>query len=255
MPPKNYSNITTRIDVREELDKLRKELNLKDLSDLLVLLVRTYREYTSNTSKANELLTSISSKLDMLLTSNTSKSPQAWVSNDVFRKFEDLINAYTSKIDLIMTRLSEVIERLDSLESRLKVVESTPPTKASPTERVVGKSSTTTESKPKKDLCEVLESEKVIYESSVAGKIKNLDAYFSKVAEECGAEVLEVKDQRVAVEPNFWNEFKEKLTTLNTNDESAIKKVLGTKGHKLLKTLWEGGLIYYDSVNSKWEWV
>jgi hypothetical protein len=174
-------------------------------------------------------------------------------TGNVIRKFEDLINAYTSKIDLIMTRLSEVIERLDSLESRIKA-ESTPPPKTSPTERVVGKSSTT-ESKTKKDLCEILESEKVIYESNIAGKIKNLDAYFSKVAEECGAEVIEAKGQRVAVEPNFWNEFKEKLNTLNTNDESTIKKVLGTKGHKLLKTLWEGGLIYYDSVNSKWEWA
>jgi hypothetical protein len=190
----------------------------------------------------------------MLFTSNTSKSLQTGVSNDVIRKFEDLINAYTSKVDLIMNRLSEVIERLDSLESRIKVAESTQPSKTSPTERVVGKPSTT-ESKPKKDLCEILESEKVIYESNIAGKIKNLDAYFSKVAEECGAEVIEVKGQRVAVEPNLWNEFKEKLSTLNTNDESTIKKVLGTKGHKLLKTLWEGGLIYYDSVNSKWEWA
>ena len=254
MPPKNYSNVTVRTDVREELDKLRGELNLKDFSDLLVMLVRIYREYTSNTSKTNELLTSISSKLDMLLTSNTSKSLQTGVSNDVIRKFEDLINAYTSKIDLIMTRLSEVIERLDSLESHIKAVESTQPPKTSPTERVVGKSSTT-ESKPKKDLCKILESEKVIYESNIAGKIKNLDAYFSKVAEECGAEVIEAKGQRVVVEPNFWNEFKEKLSSLNTNNESTIKKILGAKGHKLLKTLWEGGLIYYDSVNSKWEWV
>jgi len=250
MPSGQYRNLSVKSNVREELNKLMNELGITNLNDLLILLVSTYRDRTSIVSKVEEQLTNTVSKVVneslSTLTNNISKVK--------FKELEDLINAYTSKIDLIMTRLSEVIERLDSLESRIKATESTQPPKTSPTERVVGKSSIT-ESKSKKDLCEILESEKVIYESNIAGKIKNLDAYFSKVAEECGAEVLEAKDQRVAVEPNFWNEFKEKLSTLNTNDESTIKKVLGAKGHKLLKTLWEGGLIYYDSVNSKWEWA
>ena len=72
MPPKGYSNITVRREVREELERLRQEIGVRDFSDLLVLLVKIYREYTSVTSKIEEILTSISSKLDILLTSNTS---------------------------------------------------------------------------------------------------------------------------------------------------------------------------------------
>jgi predicted CopG family antitoxin len=46
MPPRNYSNITVRREVRDELDKLREELKVGDFSDLLALLVAKYREYT-----------------------------------------------------------------------------------------------------------------------------------------------------------------------------------------------------------------
>jgi predicted CopG family antitoxin len=74
MPPKGYNNITVRREVREELEKLRQEIGVRDFSDLLVLLVKIYREYTSVTSKIEGILTSISSKLDILLTSNTSTS-------------------------------------------------------------------------------------------------------------------------------------------------------------------------------------
>jgi predicted CopG family antitoxin len=82
MPPRNYSNITVRREVREELEKLREELGVRDFSDLLALLVAKYREYTSVTSKLLQQLTSISSKVDELLTrvssiatSNASISP------------------------------------------------------------------------------------------------------------------------------------------------------------------------------------
>jgi len=68
MPLRNYSNIIVRREVREELEKLREELGVRDFSDLLALLVAKYREYTSITSKLVEHLTSISSKVDELLT-------------------------------------------------------------------------------------------------------------------------------------------------------------------------------------------
>ena len=77
MPPKNYSNITVRREVREELERLREELKVRDFSDLLVLLVKTYREYTSVTSKLLEQLTSISSKVDELLTRVSSTATSA----------------------------------------------------------------------------------------------------------------------------------------------------------------------------------
>jgi len=242
MPPKNYSNVTVRTDVREELDKLRGELNLKDLSDLLVMLVRTYREYTSTTSKVVELLTSISSKLDALLTSSTSKSPQTEVSGNSIKRLEDIVNAYTSKIDDLARRYAELVEKIDELKESIQSTVKTSEKSGNPDKG----------EKSKKDACEILADEGVIYESEIAGKIKNRDSFFRKLENVCSAEVFEAKGQRVAIDKGFFEEFMKKLESLDTNDESKIKKVLGTKGHKLLKTLWEGGLVYYDSVNKRW---
>ena len=86
MPPKRYSNLSVRSDVRELLDNLRAELGVSDLSDLLALLVKVYREYTSTASKVleeisliREQIESVSSKLDQLskATSNPSPTPSS----------------------------------------------------------------------------------------------------------------------------------------------------------------------------------
>jgi hypothetical protein len=63
MPPRGYTNLSVREDVRRMLDELRAETGVRDLSDLLVLLVRTYRDYTNAISKIQELLTSSASKV------------------------------------------------------------------------------------------------------------------------------------------------------------------------------------------------
>jgi len=79
VPPKRYSNLSIREDVREMLDSLRSELGIHDLSDLLVLLVRSYREYTSRASKIEEILTSVASKLEeltrLIATANPTPAP------------------------------------------------------------------------------------------------------------------------------------------------------------------------------------
>jgi len=91
MPPKRYSNLSVRSDVRELLDNLRAELGVSDLSDLLTLLVKVYREYTSTTSKVLEEISSIreqienvSRKLDQLskATSNPSPTPSSSGSSE-----------------------------------------------------------------------------------------------------------------------------------------------------------------------------
>jgi hypothetical protein len=74
VPVGEYTNLSVKRFVREELDRLRSELGVSDLNDLLILLVRTYREYTNTVSKTVELLTNIASKVDELLTRLTSSS-------------------------------------------------------------------------------------------------------------------------------------------------------------------------------------
>jgi len=178
--------------------------------------------------------------LDDIIT--TSSGNVTTTSGNIIRKFEDLINAYTSKIDEQIRKDAEIIERIDELKELIQSI--------TKTSEKSGKSDK--EGKPKKDLCEILADEGVIYESEIVGKIKNRDSFFRKLENVCSAEVFEAKGQRVAIDKGFFEEFMKKLESLDTNDESKIKKVLGTKGHKLLKTLWEGGLVYYDSVNKRW---
>jgi K+/H+ antiporter YhaU regulatory subunit KhtT len=157
----------------------------------------------------------------------------------LFKKIQDELNAYTSKVEQVLQKQAELVERFEALEERVKKLEG-------------GVTQKKEVRRGGWDKCEILRKELIIFESSIAHKIKNRDSFFASLERDCGAEVIEAKDQRVAVDPNFWSEFKEKLNTLNTNNESIIKKTLGVKGHTLLKTLWESGLIYYDSVNKRW---
>jgi hypothetical protein len=251
-----YSNITVKKEVYDELKKLAKAHGLS-VPDFLALVTKTY-DLVGALKKATDLLGNsqyITGKF--LVNYDQSPTDTSVRSNSNHHVTHDNIEVESSRKHYIYCRDSKSIKNFEAFKAWIdknftlhrwwkedgKVCFET----SKPVEKE--------ERMSEKDVCKVLDTEKVIYESNIAGKINNLDAYFSKVAEKCGAEVLEAKGQRVAVEPNFWNEFKEKLNSLNTNNESEIKKVLGTKGHKLLKTLWEGGLIYYDSVNGKWEWA
>lgn len=169
----------------------------------------------------------------------------------VQRLLQDMVNPFTAKVDEVARRLSDVVETLDSLSERVKTLEEEVRSlKVRPEAQV-----TTQQVKEvKKSAIDVLRDQKVMFEKDIASKIRNRDAFFDKLRRE-GAVVLEAKGQRIAVEPNFWNEFKEKLEGLTTNNESEVRERLGKAGYNLLKTLWEGGVIYYDSVNKKWRFT
>jgi hypothetical protein len=251
-----YSNITVKKEVYDELKKLAKAHGLS-VPDFLALVTKTY-DLVGALKKVTDLLGSsqyITGKFPV--SQDQSPTDTLVRGNPNHHATHDSTEVGSTRKHYVYCRDSKSIKNFEAYKAWIDKNFTLHRWWKEDDGRICFETSKPVEKEERseKDACKVLATEKVIYESNIAGKIKNLDAYFSKVVEECGAEVLEVKDQRVAVEPNFWNEFKEKLSTLNTNDESTIKKVLGVKGHKLLKTLWEGGLIYYDSINSKWEWI
>jgi len=205
MPPKGYSNITVRREVREELEKLRQEIGIRDFSDLLVLLVKIYREYTSVTSKIEGILTSISSKLDILLTSNSSKE----------------ITSVTSKSDETKLNTSAI------------------------------------DTKKKGDACEWLNREKIITEGEIVGKYPqdSRDRFFKKWKEVCKAHVIEGSKERSVVLPEVWEEFLRKISTINSDKETEVKKVLDKDEYKLFKWLKEEGLLVFSVVEKKWMFI
>jgi len=163
------------------------------------------------------------------------------------RGLQDSVNAYTGKTDQVLQRLSQVVETLEHVAEALGQQGPAAGGKASGSEEASGRGR-----RSGRDACEVLEREGVVYESDIAGKIKNRDAFFAKLRRACGAVVLETAKERVAVRPALWEEFRNRLTSLTTSDEGRISKELGEGGFRLFKVLREGGIVYYDSTGKRW---
>jgi RecG-like helicase len=217
MPPKGYSNITVREEVREELEKLRKEIGIRDFSDLLVLLVKSYREYTSISSKIEEILTSISSKIDILLTSTTSK-PTSDTSNDI-------------------TRNSGTITHNTG---------NNPPQQPSPKAEREQK---------KGGACSWLEEKKIIVESDIADRYdrNTRDRLFKKWKDACKAEVIEGSSERAAVIPQLWEELQKKTNMINSDSNELAKKMLDKDEYRLFRWLRDQGVLVFSNIEKRWK--
>ncbi len=188
------------------------------------------------------------------------------------RGIEDLLNPTTGKIDDMRGKLATIIELLEGIVERLREVDSKidkvaaqplqpeaqPAQTASrggrggPAARVGAEAQ-----QPRRrrtSAIEILKEQKVMFESDITGKIKNRDAFFERLRKD-GAVVLELARQRVAIDPDYWNEFVERLKSLNTNSEAEMEKVLGKVGMRLLKELMQSTLAYFDATTKKWELI
>jgi chromosome segregation ATPase len=170
------------------------------------------------------------------------------------RYIQDEINKRLSIIDTIRSQIAELYEKLDSIQQRLGELDSTvqeirrwraeaaEETREQPGAR-----------KPYRTGIERLREEKVVFESKLPPRVQRdrLFAYFERE----GAIVLKLTRERVAVDPDYWREFKQKLLSLSTTAEEEIKNQLGDKGFELWKTLYIDNAIIYDSRAKKWKFV
>jgi len=101
---------------------------------------------------------------------------------------------------------------------------------------------------------EILKEQGILFESDLAKKIKDRDLFFSKLAS-YGAKVLELKSERVAIDPEMWINFIEKVRTLRTGNEDEIRKKLSDKEFRLFRELRESAMIYFDSVKGEWKFI
>ncbi|GEM_PF-287092 len=189
------------------------------------------------------------------------------------RSIEDLLNPTTGKIDDMRGKLATIIELLEGIVERLREVDSKidrvaaqpPQPEAQPAQqqpprppRVAHAARAKAEAQqPRRrrtSAIEILKEQKIMFESDITGKIKNRDAFFERLRRD-GAVVLELARQRVAIDPDYWNEFVEKLKSLNTNSEAEMEKVLGKVGMRLLKELMQSTLAYFDATTKKWELI
>jgi len=171
------------------------------------------------------------------------------------RRVQDMINPFTSKIDdnarklaMLMERIESVEDRIRALEERLKQIEDVLQRSreaAERHERVAKRPS------KKRSIAEILREQGVLFESDIANRIRDRDTFFNKLSR-VGAIVLELKGERVAIDPEFWKEFVQKLESLSTNSEDEVAKVLNQKEFRLFERLRESALLYFDATAKRW---
>jgi len=173
------------------------------------------------------------------------------------RKIDDLLNPYTGKIDDLAKRVGKlesglglVIEKVNNIERALQEGSAEAEKKE---EKVVKRES---KSEKKMDAIDYLKRDKVTYESNLAKKDRYKerearDGVFEKL-ERAGAIVFALKDERVAVDPDFWKRFVEKIQNITTNNEDEVKKALTKKEYGLLVKMRESGLIWFDTTINRW---
>lgn len=162
------------------------------------------------------------------------------------RYVQDEINKGLAQIETIRRQVADIIQRLEELEERVKSIEERGGPGVSEVEREAKPG------KPYKTGIERLRDDKVVFESTLPARIQRdrLFSYFERM----GAVVLHLSRERVAVDNEFWREFKEKLfNRVKTNSEEELKKSLGEKGYMLWKALYEDNMIVYDPKTRSWK--
>ncbi|EWG07365.1 MAG: CopG/DNA-binding domain-containing protein [Candidatus Aramenus sulfurataquae] len=159
------------------------------------------------------------------------------------RKIQDMINPFTSQIEDLKQRLADLQEKVDSLEEK-----SPKPRELQPKEKLQRQPT----AQEKKTALDILSEQGVIFESEL--KLKDPDRFFEKLERE-GAKILLTDKERIAVDPNFYNSFVEKLSKLSAQDDETAKQQLGKKEFKLFQRLKEAAYIYFDSSSKSWKFV
>jgi hypothetical protein len=171
------------------------------------------------------------------------------------RKINDILNPFTSEIQDLKVKLSEVIERIEKLEEKLIITEkkgTIQPKKSVIEEGKKNISEKTTQQKQKKTAIEVLKEAGLIIENEV--KVKNPDTLFEKL-EKQGAKVIQLNSGRIAIHPAFWNNFVKKISEIHSADTDEVASKLDEKSSKLFKILTSQGLAYFDANSRNWKFL
>ncbi len=187
---------------------------------------------------------------DALLTivnSALSSGKPSKVEDRGLRAVVDSINAYTGRIDEINRKVSHLIEVLEELAARIQSLEEQVRSLAQP----VQQARVEERREARKSAVDILREQKVMFESDIASKIKNRDAFFEKLRRS-GAVVIGLAKERVAVDAEFYREFIERMEKIASSSEETLSRELGKAELRLLKALMGSGLAYFDNINKKW---
>ncbi|MET1128879.1 MAG: hypothetical protein ABWW70_06140 [Thermoproteota archaeon] len=172
------------------------------------------------------------------------------------RRLQDAVNPWTAKVDMILSRLAELSEKVEALEQELaglkkdveelkQARESAPPAYEKPERR---------EARPRRrSAIERLREQGVVFERELTW-LRDRDAFFDRLERE-GAVVFEIGGERVAVDPEFWENFKEKVKQLPTANDDEIRVLLTEQQYELFQRLKENAMVFYNSTTRSWRFV
>ncbi len=155
------------------------------------------------------------------------------------RIVEDQMGSYMEIISNIRKQLTDLYGKIDELRNEVEELKKKETVK--PVKQYTGR----------KTGIERLREEKIVYESQLPPRLQR-DRFFNYLERE-GAVVIYLSKERIAVDPDYWREFRDKLFNIvDSDDEEEIKKILGKKGFELFQKLREESIIYYDPRKRKW---
>ncbi|AOL16172.1 CopG family transcriptional regulator [Sulfolobus sp. A20] len=170
------------------------------------------------------------------------------------KKIQDMINPFTSQIEDIKGKIANLTERVETLEDKIGARESPKDSEPKKVKKDLGnisKSLTASNREgTKKTAMDVLREQGAIFESEL--KLNNPDAFFDKL-EKHGAIIIATDSERIAVDQNFMEEFKKKISEIHTSDELEAQKYLTKQEYKLFQKLKQNSLMYFDATTKSWK--
>lgn len=167
------------------------------------------------------------------------------------KNVQDLINPLTVELLNMKKKLGELSEKVEILESMVVSRPSVNPQQ----ERVEAKKEERRQSQQeqRKGAIDYLREQGVIYESKLTN-LKNPDAFFDRL-ESQGAKILWTAEERIAIDPTFFQNFVNKLSQIHTPDEAEAQKYLSKQEHELFQKLRRTGSIYFDNESKHWKFT
>ncbi|MCY0850775.1 hypothetical protein [Sulfuracidifex metallicus] len=167
------------------------------------------------------------------------------------KAIDDMVNPLTVELLNVKKKLGELAERVETIETTLSTKPGNQPQEVRKERREEMREGKKMPQQEKRGAMDYLREQGVMYESKLSN-IKNLDAFFDRL-ESQGAKIIWTAEERIAVDPTFFQNFITKLAQIHTPDEAEAQKYLSKQEHELFQKLRKTGSIYFDNQDKYWK--
>lgn len=157
----------------------------------------------------------------------------------LLRRIQDTINPYTSKVDELSRRVSELYERIERIEGLLRTATAQRAAEeARPVER-------------RRTAMDYLKQDGFVLQKELKW-LKKPEAFFSKLRKE-GAVVVEGLSGFIAIDKDFYGELVNALGKVDTPNVNEALSRLSPRLRRLFQVLVDEGFVIYDHNARAWK--